>query len=350
MILKRVYTKKEFFSLILGMILTIAAFVLFAGNNNNPDYQNYYNMYWNGEVSVQDGLLKTILSLIFMKCGIPYQVFYGFLAVISFYFIWKTINYYSTSNTISNSIAFVLYMIYPFLLDIVQIDNTLAYVIVLYGLRYLDEDIKTGMKRYITVVLVASLIHPISLIYLIFLLKYIDSEKKLTTIVIAIFITLFVGSAVLIRVIPYIPLLNRFSTQIGYYVSWASEFNLNLTNGMYMYVVLMVTCYVISCAKYRQLIHVGLADSKATTTIRLMLLVICLVPLLRISSEFTRVVRNMWILYYCFWLCNKKTKLQFVFFLFAVVISIFLFLKDLGPGTYYYERVTEMIFGNNIFF
>lgn len=343
---KKVNSKK-IVCLISGVVLTIIAVALFAGNNENPDYQNYYNMYMDGGISFEDGLLKTALSFLFMKLGMPYQVFFAMLSAICIFLIWNTINYYSAGN----SLVFLLYLIYPFFLDIVQIDNTIAYSIVLNALRFLDDKNKRrGATKYICVVLVAALFHPIALIYLIFLLKYVSSEKMFMFMGAGIFVCLFGFSSILPKIIQCIPVLNLFSVQLGYYVSFASEFGLNLQSGMFKYLVISISVYLFCLFKYRELKKNNMDGRRDKTMVQLFFLLIVLLPLITVSSEFTRIVRNMWILYYCFLLKPNVVKKKYVFILGAITLSVFLFFHDLGPGSYYFEKVTKSILENNIIY
>lgn len=342
MLLKRYYSKKEFISIVIRIVLTILAFLLFAGNTNNPDYMNYSRNYYSGEISVQNGLLKSLLTWCFSKIGIPYQCFLGFVAIFVFILIWKVIIYYSDNKWL----PFALYIIYPFLLDIVQIDNYMSYVIVLYGLRYLDDaDYKIGNIKYLIIVMIATLIHPLSFIYLLFLLVRIKNEKKLTILVCVLAILLLLNVSVLPKLITYIPFMNQFSIQLGYYLRYTDGFKL----GMILYAAMLIVCYIICRMKYRKFIYLKQNETKQDSLIKIMLVTLCFVPLIMISSEFVRVVRNLWILYYCF-LASKNSGNKCFYYIASILISCFLSFKELGPSSYYFNSVTRMIFENNLFF
>lgn len=343
--LKRYLSSKELFLLVIGILLTICAIVLFAGNTYNPDYQNYVNGYLGGRISIEDGLINSIIRVIFLRMGFSYQVYLSFCAVGSILMIWSAINYYSDGN----SLAFLLYMIYPFLLDIVQLDNCLSYVIVLFSLRYLDdENEKLGARKYAFGIMIASLFHPIAIVYLVFLLKYIKSKRTLNISVLSIMLGLVVFSNVVIRFVQYIPYLSKFSDQISIYINLAIDYGINLNRIMLLYLCILLFVYVICRYKYNILVSVSQNEKCDDTLIKVFFITLALVPLLSISAECVRVIRNLWILYYCF-LCKDKYHSKKYFLLFAIVLSVFLFYKDLGPNSNYFERVTKTVLENNMF-
>ncbi len=149
--------------------------VLFVLCIDNPDYDNYKVVYDNidnqsvlnyyyGGMANESGF-RLLYKICFMF-GLEYR---GFLAVFALAGLgilgWCIWQYSANPN-----IVLVLYLIYPFTIDYVQIRSFMSMVIVLFSLQYLLDDKKISQTKYIAGVLIASTIHVSALFYLILLL------------------------------------------------------------------------------------------------------------------------------------------------------------------------------------
>lgn len=115
-----------------------------------PDYINYYNAYEtvgglgvNGYNQMEIGF--RVLCLLFNKLGFSYDQFYLVLVVFSLFLILRTISFFSEKR----SFILLMYITFPFLLDLVQIRYLLASSLVLYAIRYLTTKFEKNIFLFI---------------------------------------------------------------------------------------------------------------------------------------------------------------------------------------------------------
>lgn len=182
---------------------------------------------------------------------------------------------------------------------------------------------------------------------MIFLLSYINKTKLLVGISAIITAVLTVGIRFLPNLIPYIPLINSRSSQIRYYLTYQDSYKNGAISYLFIlfaiYIVFMFKMYLLKKQREESL------DKTQLSFVRIFSLVFCFVPFIIINVEFVRLIRNIWILYYCvftkkYWMKNQK-----LFLVITLIIACFLFYKELAPGSYYYDTVTKAIFENNLF-
>lgn len=334
---RHLYTKKEFQTLVIYIVLSATIIVLYGGNTYNADYLGYQRSYYSGEISFENGLLKTSICYLFSKLGIPYQAYLFLFSLFSIMMIYKIISHYTNNK----AIVLFLYILYPFFMDIVQIDNFASYIIVLYFVRFLEEDEKKGIIKYLFGVMIASLIHVSSLIYLVFLFVRVHKWRRFFACISIITISLYAYSSVLPIIVSYIPFLNRFSVQLGYYLKYSSGYY----QGMLLYGILIFFSILIATVKFLR----GEKTNENIILYKLLVISICFIPLILISSEFVRYIRNMWILFYIWYLNGKNDRLKWMYTIFALSLGIFLCYRELGPDSYYYDGVTNAILNNNFF-
>jgi hypothetical protein len=149
------------------MFLLAFMWMLYWANLTSADYDNYSRAYEMVSVSgrafdwSQFGFI--IIFRIFTSIGLTYNQTLAILSFVGLSLIWSTINRFSPKP----QFATVLYFIYPFLLDIVQVKHFLAMSIVIYCIRFLLCE--KNSWRFLLGVIIASSIHIISLIYIPFI-------------------------------------------------------------------------------------------------------------------------------------------------------------------------------------
>ena len=167
------------------------------------------------------------------------------------------------------------------------------------------------------------------------------------------FFTLMIN--VLPRYIYRLPIVGSHYGQIRYYLTYNESYK----NGAVTYALLLFVCFLMYYIKVIQINKSGFAYSSGILSekfVGIFSLMLCFVPFILINAEFVRLVRNMWILYYiAFWVDSKDyngipLKMDNYFKIFAVLLAVFLFYKELSPTAYYYDSVTCVIFQNNDFF
>ena len=168
---------------IIKIIPLFFIFIVFSFSTNNPDIKNYENIYLylsqTGNYSysgVEIGFSLLMKFSVFL--GLDY---YGFLIILG---TITTMLLYNFTVKYSNnpSIVLIMYIIFPFFLEVVQIRNYLASLIVLNAITFL---ISKKYFKYCVAIIFASLFHTTSLFYLLFVLVFF-SKKKLLYIVLSI--------------------------------------------------------------------------------------------------------------------------------------------------------------------
>lgn len=190
--------------------------VLMGTNTRNPDYYNYRLMFMLKKSTIEFGF--TSLIYLFRSIGLNYHAFRLFLTILGFVLIHHTVK----KVTDRPSFFYILYMIYPFFLDAVQIRNFVAMAILIFAFPFL---MKTDVKSkfyYILLIFLATSMHIMSLVYLLFLL--IEPIQKSTKFArIYFIIVMILGLVSLNRALfesiveGVIRLLAMIYPQIGYY-------------------------------------------------------------------------------------------------------------------------------------
>jgi hypothetical protein len=140
-------------------LLIIFLVTIMGGNSNNPDYDNYEIYYYNyGNVFAPDIGFRFV-NIFFRTLGFSYNLYRLMVSILGFYFIYLAARKYAYNSFL----VFILFAIYPFLLDVVQIRNFLMYSIVAYAIIFLEE--KKYLKYFFWIV-IASSIHVSAIIYL----------------------------------------------------------------------------------------------------------------------------------------------------------------------------------------
>jgi hypothetical protein len=161
--------KIVFYSTILFMIL------LFGGIYNCADNEAYQALFdyarahgFHVYASTEVGF--SFLVFIVGKFGLSYKIFRTLIPLIGLFLIQKTV----FDFTKKYSLVFLLYFVYPFMLDVIQIQNFLAGSIVVYSIRFLTLDIKNGDLKYFIGILIAVSIHYMAVFFLpfVFIKKY----------------------------------------------------------------------------------------------------------------------------------------------------------------------------------
>lgn len=187
--------KSKLYSVIIFAFLL----TLFGLNNHHLGYSNYFNMdfsnYYTAYLS-SDGALSSRN----METGFRYIMYLSnslglsmnsFRLVIGFFGFTLIIN---TIKRYSNYPNYVLslYLIYPFINDVIQIRNFLAASIVIFSIRYLIENKKWNLFKYVLSIFIASSIHVSSLFYLVLILVRFLKSKNIFVIVFTAFPTLVI--------------------------------------------------------------------------------------------------------------------------------------------------------------
>lgn len=150
------------------VIWLLAAFA--SGNADSGIYEARFNFYQTFEGMSEFGWQS--LMILFNMLGVDYQLYRCIIIAFELLLIYFAI------HRLTDEPAFVLamYMVFPFCLDVVQMRFALAEAIAFFGMSFLFEkdtmehEIKHPKLVFVLVVLVSSLFHFITILYLFLLL------------------------------------------------------------------------------------------------------------------------------------------------------------------------------------
>lgn len=158
---------KVFDYLVIGLI---ACLMMFA--TNVPDFDNYstvYNYIGTGARYTDTGFGWLFLCRLGNRLGLNYKSFSIALVVISGLLIANAVRYF-LNNKRSRNYVWALYLVFPALLDAVQVRFFLAEAIIVFAMRYLMKKELKGYIIYMVLCFIATMIHTSVVLYFVFLL------------------------------------------------------------------------------------------------------------------------------------------------------------------------------------
>lgn len=335
------------------VLFFISIWILIGFNTGNADSSQYVAMFNAAKAGnfyyAERGFLY--LCMIVGKMGFNYQVFLAVYSLIALLLISDFIKH----NTDYPSLALLLYGIFPFLFDAVQIRNLMAEAIFLYALKYLKKFNVKNLLKYIGLILLASTQHTIALSYLVFLFVYFKDKKRIA------FFSLSANCAVIVLYKTFLGqiLMAITSNRLNY--SFADT--LTPLSTIIKYSLYYGACVVIglfSCHRKMAVLRKNNKDSTNTESIletdfwsKVIIISICLIPFIIADGNYTRLFRNCLLIIYCKGLDRVNYyAYKDYFFVFVAVIAIAVLgcLMNFVPGIYYYDTVTYPIFHNNLVF
>lgn len=345
-------------SKIIGVLSIIILWVLFGWNNNNPDYYIYER--WYNEISFYSGFLLEgkdlgykFLMNITSLFNIDYQGFVIIFSLTGLLLIHSTIRRFAANP----HYVYLLYFIYPFLLDIVQVRNFLMMSIIIYSIKHLVEGSNKSKLKFLMLFLIAFSIHSSAILY--FPLVFINNDRKNNLIAIMpIFIMLFSLIVFLNgNQIPFVQSMISFITGNEYIASW---FEKNTDTGFLLFWAMqLITLLMIYISKKIAFKNEGNLSTKELRFINLIfwisIIELIWLPLYMISIEFTRLMRNLFILnYIVFSITNKSLKSRSIkkfslkggYNLLIIIYTLTFFIIQIFVP--HFEDVVISIFENNL--
>lgn len=167
------YKKKR--NLCLSVILLLLLMILMGGNSDNIDYTIYENMY-NSSFFSKDigfGILINFSKFI----GLDINSFRLMISIIGLFLIHKSLIKMANQKY---AFFYLIYFIYPFLFDVVQVRNFLAMSIFIYATTFLIDNTFKNKVTYILLIVCAASIQKVALIYvLVVLIVDFKGNKKI---------------------------------------------------------------------------------------------------------------------------------------------------------------------------
>lgn len=135
--------------------------IIISFNYYNADYNNYIKIYNNPSIIADLGF--GLMCRIFQSIGFSYNTMLGVISAICLSLLYRVF------HRMSDKVALVtaLYFIFPFFADAIQIRNFIAMSIVLFSLKYLDENnSRLHIVLYYICIFIAISFHVLAIVYL----------------------------------------------------------------------------------------------------------------------------------------------------------------------------------------
>ncbi|MBD5068716.1 MAG: hypothetical protein HDT50_00730 [Lactobacillus sp.] len=266
-------------------------------STNVADFSSYENIYYNiapGKY-YETGYGWYVINDLGRNLGLDYAGLKASLVVIGTLLIMSTVRYFLRCDP---NMFWGLYLLYPALIDLIQIRFFIALCIVVFALRFLAHDNLRDIVIYVLLVIVAISIHTSTSFFLLFALaKYFEKYRKYVYGIIVIFLitsTLFKNAI--------IQIIGIFANTRQMSYVYASN-NTASYQDFIFYVLMLVAFMAISQQIYKIVKNnKSLYDQREIMLAKLVseinLCMLVLIPLLTFSSDFIRVQRISWILVY----------------------------------------------------
>lgn len=356
-------------SKIVTLLIATFMWIIYGLNTMSGDYIAYENVYTN---FISEGFqnhfepLFSLLMSICVKLGISYQ---GFLMVLATIFICLT--YLAIKQyTKYTALALSIYMIFPFVCFVSQLRIGIASAIIIYSIKYLISNEKNSTLKYLIFLLLATLIHYSSLLYIILLLtKIAKNNNKINRrkLYVFTFIGIFIASTVFsFSSIGYDIL--SLVTDRGRIIAWFSDPNIeglpNTVGLVTEIIVLIGTIYVAYIAKNKYIPIIGHKSNSneievANTGYSIAIVLLITLPFIVRNSTFMRLIYEVILIIICS--CtntimsikeNQKTLGRAVFDVngFIMIMWIVLFALYINYPYRGSENAMIYVFFNNLLF
>lgn len=260
--------------ILLFFMWLVDAFYVQTSTSHYSDYIEYYNVY--------NGIKDNYFEWGYYYVGV-FAKSIG-LSFFSFRMIFVTITLLLMRNSILRYakepiwVTFI-YMIHPFLLQCIQIRNAFSIALIIFSLRYLDEDNKNVIKFAICIV-IAFMFHSSAILYVILLsIIYIKPKKIIKmslSLLLFLEIVLYMFKSQIVIIMS--SLLNI--SKIAYYLTEGD--NRIMTKSMFVYLIL----YFIFLIVYKKFYN---TDNFDGVLLLASILVLTYIPLMLVNYDYYRI-------------------------------------------------------------
>lgn len=280
-------------------VLLLLIWLMLGWSSGNADYEIHLGRFNNYEMtSLYTEMLYTELMSIANRAGFTYQKFLPaimFLYSVIIGFIVKKV---------SKAPAFVLaiYLIFPACMEAVQIRYTLASGLVLLGFYILlKENDKFAEVKFAVLVLLASLIHISTIVFLLFIVIRKLNFRK--TVLYTAIVSLVIGVSRMSFVIELIGKLPGMAEKTSRVLASAANRYTNVTvmktayRCLVFFASIMLLLYLLKMWNQRYKQELDISFIKKIAKVNIISLVI--LPLLFYSVDFYRIQQTLSLLNYC---------------------------------------------------
>jgi hypothetical protein len=354
----------------MAFMLLLFMWILFWANTMNPDYFNYMRLYSDiqsgSPVYVENG--KDIGFRIIIKLGIAlglsYEFFLSLIVIFAFLLIHSTVKQFCKNY----NYVYLLYFIFPFFLDVVQIRNFLFMALFVYATKFLIDNSKKSKIKYVIIISLASLIHIIGILYLPMVLIGVKKKNYLIRGIVLFSVLTSLIIVVNDKQIPYIGKLLIDNERLFSWISIRTNWGF-LLFWLMQTLSFLIMYYSLSTIKKNIIGSTGTevksVRSKEINAIQtdkdiifvqlvywINLIAFIYFPFYIIASTFTRLLRNILLLnYVSFAIVSgriKKRDKRLIFNMLVAIYVLFFFLIELYIP--YSEVILDAILQNNSVF
>lgn len=329
---------------ILPFSVFLILIILMGANTQNPDTYIYETLLYNNDEFFSKDFGFGILMTIFKFFGLNYYHLKMFVSIVGIVLINNTLKKYIKDY----KLFFVLYLIYPFFFDVVQVRNFFAMSIFIYAIQYLLEDTKKGNIKYILMVLLAATMQKTALIYLpIVFIKKIDKQKYFKTLM---------GCTIIFSVCisMYKPALQSMidfllENVAGILEGSASKLSIQTNFGWIVQWMIQTGNYLLVFEGVKIIKKIGIVNAEENIKIQkyselilnINYYMFLFLPLYILTPTFSRIMRNVLILNYIVYVyvfslikCEIKAEHKKYCRLYIVLVFIFEFVFFIGQYIY----------------
>ncbi len=338
-------------SRLIALLLFSFLWIMFGWNRGNADYANYERGYaWaHGAFSINSELGTQLLYKLFILFGLEYKHFLIVISLVGLSLIYNTIKKYTDGVALVLS----LYLIFPFVIDVVQARNFLSMSIVLYATRFLIDESRRGILKYLILILLATSIHYSAIFYTSLLLIKRKSISSLTILSLSLtFIGLFIAFT---NLLPNLALKFIPAAKVSHW------FNNRLNWGILVAAVIYALNFLLVYYSYHKIRSIREQNDNGNiireekyrfveAVYKINIILLLLFILYVFNMIFFRLYRNILILNFIVYsIClthmkpKSKEKLLFASIIFIFTFSLLLYYIIIP----YYDTVFIPVFQNN---
>ena len=316
-----------------------------AFNTYNADYLIYEHNYNNIGLGLSLDRFEYLFTLSMRlgnSLGLTYQQYVFLISTICIILFYNFIRRYS----LRPGVVLLLYFIFPFFYDVIQIRNTISFCIVLFAIRFLEKYSKLNLFFYLLCIGIAYNFHKSSLFYILFILAYLKDYKKIYS-----FIGFAGVSELLLISFNNNILIKLFQDTDISSIYYTNSFDLFKALG-YLIITIALIFMLMNKLKYQK-------DENLLFLYKIAPIVLITIPLIAYNQAFYRFFRNSLIIFYIL-ITNKMEKnrnsvivikkAEIFYFFIILSISIYFFYKQLSIFAPGYENITKAILENNSLF
>lgn len=297
--------------------------------------------------------LWMILQTLGVKLKLSFEMFRCCVFGVSIYLVFKRINQFASER----NLVLVLYLVYPFLIDMSQMRNFLAMSILVYAIPFLAEKTEKSLLKYIALILISTLIHNVFVFYIVLVfLWFWDVNLKVFSYI------LLISAGVILYFKDRIPSLVMYFFKNyhngGFALKYVNTSGVSTTMGMFLafyYLMLFLSGLYVNYVLNERRIKELFSEEKllVMNIYNKSIVILTLTVILTLfSTDFLRISRNMMFIQYALMLEVTKynTKaISKVFYRFLMLVIVIMatavFIYYSYPDTVFYPGLE-----NNRFF